>query len=201
VKHPTYFPKDLYDLTCNEVFVDCGAYDGDTIKSFLRESGSRFDRIVAYEPDPASYSRLEASVATFPHPDRIRVQCAATGAQNGFVSFCASADESSYVSAGTGNLQVPCLTLDDSLRGIRPSYINIDIEGAELDALKGARKVIEEHSPVLTVCSYHSQNHLWRIPLLINSFNKGYAFYLRPHLFEVWDLVCYAICSGASHKN
>ncbi len=47
--------------------------------------------------------------------------------------------------------------------------------------------------PVLTICSYHKQDHLWRIPLLIHSICDGYRFFLRPHLLEVWDLVCYAV--------
>jgi hypothetical protein len=56
--------------------------------------------------------------------------------------------------------------------------------------------VIREHSPILAISCYHLQDHLWSIPLLINSLNPDYDFYLRPHDLEVWDLVCYAIpCS------
>jgi FkbM family methyltransferase len=193
VTNPTYFPTDLYRLTKCEVFVDCGAYDGDTIRSFLKQSQSAFARIFAFEPDPASFARLEASVSELRHTGPVTLQQAAVGARTGRVSFCASADQSSYVSQGAGNLDVDCVTIDETLKDAQPSYIKMDIEGAELDALTGARRLIERHSPVLAVCSEHAQDHLWRIPLLIRSFNPGYRFFLRPHLSEVWDLVCYAI--------
>ncbi len=62
-----------------------------------------------------------------------------------------------------------------------------------MDALVGARKTIQEKLPVLAVCAYHNQDHVWRIPLLIHSFSDQYRFFLRPHNLEGWDLVCYAI--------
>ena len=69
----------------------------------------------------------------------------------------------------------------------------MDIEGAEPDAIRGASRAIEAEAPILTVCSYHQQDHLWTIPLLIHSIRPDYRFFLRPHLLEVWDLVCYAV--------
>ena len=44
----------------------------------------------------------------------------------------------------------------------------MDIEGAELDALNGAKATIRKHLPKLAVCLYHVQEHLWEIPLKIN---------------------------------
>jgi hypothetical protein len=69
----------------------------------------------------------------------------------------------------------------------------MDIEGAEPDALRGAATLIREKSPLLAISCYHQQDHLWSIPLLIQSLNPDYRFYLRPHDLEGWDLVCYAI--------
>jgi hypothetical protein len=69
----------------------------------------------------------------------------------------------------------------------------MDIEGSEPDALIGARTIIQQNQPVLAICAYHRQNHLWQIPLLIHAMSEKYRFFLHPHLLEVWDLVCYAI--------
>jgi hypothetical protein len=76
---------------------------------------------------------------------------------------------------------------------MRPTFIKMDIEGAEVDALIGARRLIENALPVLAICVYHQPDHLWRIPLLIRSFSDQYRFFLRPHNEEGWDLVCYAV--------
>jgi len=74
-----------------------------------------------------------------------------------------------------------------------PTFIKLDIEGYEIEALRGARGVIDRAAPVLAVCVYHLQDHLWRIPLLLREWRSDYALFLRPHNEEGWDLVCYAV--------
>ncbi len=194
VQHTIYFPPDLCSLVADEVFVDCGAYDGDTLVSFLAEAKSGFKKAIAFEPDPGSFAKLSQKVAQLPANDSIVIHRAATGAENGPVLF--TGDGTPAATMGTGTIQVDCVKLDDVLADEAPTYIKMDIEGAELDAIEGARQTIARHSPVLTVCSYHKQDHVWKIPRLIHSINPEYHFFLRPHLVEVWDLVCYAIPQG-----
>jgi FkbM family methyltransferase len=191
VSHPIYFPSDICPLIPDEVFVDCGAYDGDTVMSFLDQVQSGFRKIVAFEPDPETFGKLGRLITSLPSGRSIELHQAAAGAVNGAVRF--SGGGKSSASVGSGTLEVNSVKLDDTLKGTAPTYIKMDIEGAELDAISGARRIIEEHSPVLAICSYHRQDHLWNIPRLINKFNPDYHFFLRPHLLEVWDLVCYAI--------
>ncbi len=191
VQHTMYFPLDLCPLTDHEVFVDCGAYDGDSIRSFLDQPKKSFQRIYSFEPDPANFSKLEKEVSRRPERESITLQRAAVGAHTGTVTFSGDGNEASSV--GKGDMVVNCVALDEILSGMQPTYIKIDIEGAELDALNGARGIIQRYSPVLAVCSYHVQDHLWKIPLLIQSINPNYSFFLHPHLVEGWDLVCYAI--------
>lgn len=190
-RHTMYFPLDLCPLTDHESFVDCGAYDGDSIRSFLDQSHNSFHSIYSFEPDPANFSKLVKEVALRPERESIRLQRAAVGAQTGTVTFSADGNEASYV--GNGSMVVDCVALDEALSAAQPTYIKMDIEGAELDALQGACGIIQRYSPVLAVCSYHRQDHPWKIPLLIHSINPNYSFFLRPYLVEGWDLVCYAI--------
>lgn len=193
VRDTTYFPPDLFRLREGEVFVDCGAYDGDTIQSFLQQPSGCSGRIVAFEADPNNFRKLEHTVSQLPQRASIVVNNLAVGASNGSVCFCASGNEASYVSSNSGDTRVNCVALDTALDGLDPTFIKMDIEGAELDALSGASTLIKRCSPILAICSYHRQDHLWKIPLLIRSFKSDYRFYLRPHLLEGWDLVCYAV--------
>jgi FkbM family methyltransferase len=192
VQHQIYFPLDLCPVSSDETFVDCGAYDGDTVDSFIALTSGDFRQIVAFEPDPTNFEKLQRRISENrirrPH---IAIRNAAVGAERGRVHFTATGNESSFV--GTGTLEVDCVTLDDALRDVTPTYIKMDIEGSELDALAGASQTITRHTPVLAICAYHRQDHLWRIPLLIHQMSDRYAFFLRPHLVEVWDLVCYAV--------
>uniref|UniRef100_Q025U0 Methyltransferase FkbM family n=1 Tax=Solibacter usitatus (strain Ellin6076) TaxID=234267 RepID=Q025U0_SOLUE len=193
IGHPIYFPQDLCPLSDEEVFVDCGAFDGDTLQLFLAESGAKFRKIVAFEPDPANFANLRENAARMPGADRqaIQVLHAATGARAETVCLKAEGTKSSVI--GAVGVEVDCVTLDNALSSTVPTYLKMDIEGAEVDSLIGASRTIRDHAPVLAICCYHAQDHLWKIPLLIHSLNPGYRFFLRPHDLEMWDLVCYAI--------
>jgi len=193
VSHEIYFPNDLVDILPEEVFVDCGAYDGDTIRNLLRVHGDSFKKIIAFEPDPANFQKLNVFAQSLPLNirNRLRLHQLATGLQKGKVHFEATGTEASAI--GSGEVEVDCISLDEIIINDRTSYIKMDIEGSEVDTLLGAQNLIRKELPVLAVCAYHRQDHIWRIPALISSFSDQYRFFLRPHLLEVWDLVCYAI--------
>jgi FkbM family methyltransferase len=198
VTHRTYLATDLYRLTDHEVFVDCGAYDGDTIEDVLSETANHIERILAFEPDTLSYNRCEKFIRSLPTNVRERIELSklALGAEPGTITFSQTGTPASSVVAradGLDRVEIPQVRLDDVLGGAVPTFIKMDIEGAEPDALRGASKTVSAAAPILTVCAYHQQDHLWTIPLLIDGTRRGYRFFLRPHLLEVWDLVCYAV--------
>jgi FkbM family methyltransferase len=189
----TYFPQDLVPVRPDEVFVDVGAFDGDSIRSFLERQGGRFARILGIEPDPLSFARLRAYVSTLPPVlrDKIGLFPVAVSSSGGTLQFeAAGTPQSSWADSGT---TVECTTLDEVLAGVAPTYIKMDIEGAEPEALRGARRSIQRSRPVLAVCLYHHQTHLWKIPLLLQSLCPDYRLYLRRYAEECWELVCYAI--------
>ena len=194
VAHTAYFPDDLLTIRPDEVFVDCGAFDGDTIKSFLLGQSSFSGKIIAFEPDIINFQKLEEYSKSSPYLNNIIIYPHAIGAQKSILKFESTGTSSSFV--GSGNLDVECVTLDEFLSEQNPTYIKMDIEGSEIDALLGAQNIIKKYLPILAISAYHRSDHLWRIPALINSYSDQYRFFLRPHHLEVWDLVCYAIPLG-----
>jgi len=88
---------------------------------------------------------------------------------------------------------VQCVRLDDLFADQPMSFLKLDIEGAEPEAIAGARHIIARDRPIIAMCVYHRQNHLWQLPLLVDSIVEDYRYYLRPYNEEGWDLVCYAI--------
>lgn len=193
VKHDIYFPNDLLTILPDEVFVDCGAYDGDTIRNLYKMNELFSGNVIAFEPDPINFLKLEQYVNALPSKikENLTIYPYAVGAHRSKVRFEAAGTEASYV--GSGDLEVESVPLDEILSDRKPTYIKMDIEGSEIDALAGAKSTIMENLPVLAICSYHRQEHLWRVPSIIKSYSDQYQFFLRPHLLEVWDLVCYAI--------
>jgi len=179
-------------LASDEIFIDCGAYDGDTIKDFLAKTNENFLSIQAFEPDPLNFEKLSEFVNSLSFKEKIILYQKAVGARFETLNFSNTGTTSSTISTG-GQTKVESVPLDDILKKCDPTFIKMDIEGAEIDALLGAKKTIQKSLPVLAICVYHQQNHLWKIPLLIKSFSQEYRLFLRAHQEEGWDLVCYAI--------
>ncbi len=193
-RHEQYFPDDIFSLKRNEVFADCGAFDGDSIEAFVRRQGGVFEQIVALEPDPLNFQKMTNRVASYTDDVRRKIRLEQLGAADfrGTLRFDADGSLSSAANPN-GALQINCVKLDELLHGISPTYLKMDIEGAEPDALRGATQTITQAAPVLAISAYHKPNHLWRIPELIKSLRADYQLYLRPHNEECWDTVCYAV--------
>ncbi len=193
VKTEIYFPTDIFLTRDDEIFVDCGAFDGDTISRFLHHRNGQFQRIVAFEPDPKNFKKLEHYVTGLPdhQAKRIDLYRQAVGARREIVHFDAMGNEASFV--GSGSMEVESVSLDEVCQGMAATYLKMDTEGSEPAALRGARRILEQDAPALAICSYHRQDHLWRVPELIRAASNRYCFFLRPQLLDVWDLVCYAV--------
>lgn len=177
----------------DEVFVDCGAFDGDTIQAFIDQRQGRFARIIGLEPDPASWEKLSRYVSGLPQDlrERTEIHAIASGARRETLRFeCAGVG--SHASAG-GSIEVQAAPLDELLANRSVSYIKMDIEGAEIDAIRGAQLTIERDRPIVAACIYHLQQHLWEIPLLLSSLFDGYRFFMRRYADEFGDVVCYAV--------
>jgi len=176
-----YFAPDLITFGDDEVFLDCGAYDGDTIASFRKRSNGQ---VIAVEPDPDNFEKLKEN-----YPDVIAYKCA-VGARHEQLTFKAG---DGPVSCFGGDSVVECVTIDELLDGHRVTFIKMDIEGAELDALIGARETIINQLPVLAICLYHKPDDIWEIPKYIRSLSDQYNLYLRRYAEGCWEEVCYAI--------
>src|SRR5207302_7323178 len=112
--------------------------------------------------------------------NRIICHPSAVAAASGTVRFNATGHAGAAIS-NAGDIEVGAVTLDEALRDENPTFIKMDIEGAEPDALRGARETIRRTQPILAVCVYHLQNHLWQVPLLMRELFPAARFFLRTY--------------------
>jgi len=182
-----YFP-DWITRRDDEHYIDCGAADGDTIAEF-KKRWPQFKQITAFEPDSLNMNKLRE--ATWSDDRILRFNFAVSDHMHN-TSFTSTGDYSAHL-GGNGD-QVICVSLDDlwKLENF-PTYIKMDIEGSELEALWGARRIIRDHSPVLAICAYHTADHLWQIPLLIHALNPDYKLFFRRYAEGTWEIVYYAV--------
>ncbi len=184
-----YFPQDidLFSHLDKIRFVDGGAFIGDTLAESIDEFkkiGKKVDYIASFEPDRSNIGKLSIEVlkhkAINPEINFLIYPCGLWSG-NEFLQFNNNSNSTSSIvnkpSANTTTIMTTCL--DQTLIGSSVNYIKMDLEGAEKEALIGAKKIIGEQSPVLAISLYHKPEDLWELPLLINSINPNYDMHLR----------------------
>lgn len=166
-----------FDFGESEVFVRAGCYVGNTVEDFIRFRGNNpRDIIYTFEGDSVNYGIARENLKKYP---------------NVFLSKLGLWDEEDvlYFSDGRGPrsrvMEFPpddgapsfqVTTLDHFFQNIPrlPTFIELDIEGSEPEALLGAKDILRIAKPKLAICVYHNQDHLYRIPKIIQELNPDY---------------------------
>ena len=190
----SYFPKDIFAISASEVLVDCGAYDGDTIRQLIDRVSAGFGMIHAIEADPFSLEKLNNELLSMEPRvrDKVMVHACAVGAERKKVRFETTGTVDSKI-CESGGIEVDCVPLDELFGDVSLSMIKMDIEGAEYDALKGARHVIQRDRPILAICVYHTQSDIWRIPLFVKEVLPEHRLYLHAYEGDGFQTVMYAV--------
>ena len=177
----------LLGLGENEVYVDLGAYNGDTIDEFLSYSGG-YRRIIALEPNAKNFEKLRAHCDGMENVTLLRL---GAWSENTTLNFNNKAGRNSAVS--TRGVPTEVATVDSLLRGTRAGYIKADVEGADREVLLGMKNTLKA-KPKLNFAAYHRMEDIFRLPLLIHTLNPDYRIYLRHHPYiPAWDTNIYAV--------
>ncbi len=187
-----YFNGVLKNVRIDKLF-DCGAYDGDSIHDFIKMFDS-YEEIYAFEPDKSNVDKIKQRVKR-ENITRLNIIEKGVFSQTTTLYFTSEGKSSSHISEN-GDVSVDVIKLDDLYDVITSeSLIKMDIEGSELEALKGAEKVIRDKSPVLAICVYHKREDLITIPQFIDSIVKPgtYRYYLRFQGLDLAELVFFAV--------
>jgi FkbM family methyltransferase len=172
-------------------FLDGGAFDGDTLLQLV-EQGIEFEAIAAFEPDLRNYAALRCRIASLELRKDVTVWPCGLDSTARQVLFQAQGLASSGISA-TGDVVIQTVAIDEALPGFRPTYVKLDIEGAEASALRGMTRAIAAARPALAVCVYHKPADLWELPRLVDHLLPDAKFFLRAHAYNGFDVVLYAV--------
>ena len=175
----------------DEHFSDLGAYNGDTIRELLHYTDGRFASVTALEPDRRSFRKLNEWASANITGDVTLVQAGAWN-EDTVKYFTDQAGRQSRV-AGQGK-ETQMRALDSVLSGRPCTYLKMDVEGAEREAIAGAEKTIRQYAPKLNIAAYHRSEDFFQLPLLIHALQPSYRLYLRHHPYvPAWDTNLYAI--------
>ncbi len=189
-----YMPRALFSFGSDAVIIDAGALDGDTALDFAEETGYTYKCIYSFEPNPKMFSKLYERKL----PNH-KIVTKALASNCGVTRFMIDENESYLSTAASkisdlGNYEVEMVSLDSMKEELLdPTYIKMDIEGAELDALIGMEQLITENHPILAVCIYHKPLDILEIPEYLMKKYPFYKFYIRHHSENNYDTVLYCV--------
>lgn len=206
-----YFPKDIDTEMPLGRLVFCGS-DGDDLRRLARKIKSPIESLISFEPDPSIYAKtsnhetLTSWMGDISHVTRslILSPCAVSATTS--IRRFASANHPSIQRdhpTGFGSRlnpngadMVQTITLDQALHGLEPTYICMDIEGEELNAVQGAKRIITAGRTRFAISAYHKVSHIWEIPNMIHSLNSNYQFFLRNYTGFCAETFLYMIPSN-----
>lgn len=184
-----YFENFLNLQVENEVFVDVGSFDGYTSEEFIKRCPN-YSAIHIFEPEPSNMEKVKAKLGKY--QNICYHQCGASSRAQ-VLKF--NSDGSSSSVSNDGKLSINVDRIDDLVQ--EPfSFLKMDIEGGEAEALLGASLSIGAYHPRLAICVYHKADDLWRIPELVLSFRDDYDLYLRHYTEGVTETVMFFIPKG-----
>jgi len=163
------------------------------MREFLDVTNKYFSNIIAYELDKNNFGKLQKEIQKYEPVIKNKIISYNMGLfdKNMLIKY------SSNTTSGSINDKSETIgkvvALSNHLTNLLPTYIKMDIEGAELDALIGAEEIIKRCKPKLAVCVYHNPEHFWQIPFYIKRLAPEYRIYLRHHSLDITETVCYAV--------
>jgi FkbM family methyltransferase len=187
-----YFDLPYFKPQKNEFFIDAGGYDGCSTKCFFKWllDYERDGKSIVFEPNPILYNDCKKNLKDC---DNVKIVNKGLWHKKETLKFRKIGDSSCIDSDGEEIIEV--INLDEYLKDERDTvtFIKMDIEGAELNALKGAEQIIKKYKPKLAICIYHKPEDVWEIPNLLLEFVPDYKFYIRHYSLYWSETVLYAL--------
>jgi FkbM family methyltransferase len=180
-----YFDKEIIPKIKNISFVDGGAYVGDTIPNIIKNFPD-FKKIYAIEPNELHLSIAKRDFADVENIEFINCGLGAKKVLN-------PQNKAKMQNNCEHNYQAININTIDNIIKEKIDFIKLDIEGAEQDAIDGAKESIKKYRPILAVCIYHKAEDWYKIPQKILAIEAGYKVYLRHYMEGIFESVLYFI--------
>lgn len=190
-----YNYQDLVCVNQGDVVIDAGGCWGDTALYF---AARRASKVFVYEFIPSNIEIMKKNVSLNTQYSGCisLVEKAVWESSKIALSYLDQGPSSRVAEAGVYRGTTQTLSIDDLVQEqklTKVDFIKMDIEGAELSALKGAADTIRQHKPKLAISVYHKPDDLITIPAYIQSLNPGYEFYLDYYTMFGDEIILYAI--------
>ncbi|HWR19814.1 MAG TPA: FkbM family methyltransferase [Clostridia bacterium] len=184
-----YFEQGVIRFSDHEVFVDGGCYTADTSLAFIERVKGKYDFIYGFEPEAANFLKATENLAPY---SNIEIMNKGLWNKTDQLFFHPDGASSTIISNGASSIQVTSLDEFFEDKKALPTFIKLDIEGAEKQALLGMKNLIGKAHPKLAICAYHKPQDVYELPKLILQLGSKYKFKLRHYMPDLSETVLYA---------
>jgi FkbM family methyltransferase len=197
------FNNDVLHLNNDEFFIDGGAFTGDSTLEFItacERNNFHHNKIICFEPDPKIFDQLKKNTAQYDNivlmpfglwSSSSTLKFAGTDVLRAGSTRILTEEDTSDMSSGITEIRTS--SIDEEFSEEAVTIIKMDIEGAELEALRGAEKTIKKNRPKLIISAYHKRDDLFEIPLIINKMVPDYKLYFRHFSNNFGETTLFAI--------
>lgn len=185
---------DLLHLDNQESYLDLGAFNGDTIQTFLGLTKGQYTSIDAFEPDIRNFRKLSQNTAALDH---LTLHPIASWSEDSVLTFTGKGGRNVGLLTDVAGKkmhihQVEAKAVDSLNKDF--TYVKMDVEGAEAETLLGMRNTLSRCHPKLQISAYHKTDDFITLPLLLEELCPGYRIYLRHHpSLPAWEIQMYCI--------
>ncbi len=191
-----YFDTDIITPIQHEVFVDGGCFDGSTIRNFVTWCDGKYDSIYSYEPDHMNYELTLNNLKNNPIENVTLFNKGLWDKPETLYFYETGGQGSGIVSEDNEEFEkisIETTSIDESVESAPVTFIKLDVEGAEYEALVGASKTIEKYHPRMAISIYHKPEDIFTLPKLLMDMSNDYRFYLRHYQMSRFETILYVV--------
>lgn len=186
-----YFNNDVFNLNNGEIYIDIGAFDGDTVETFISACAKgkiKYQKIIAFEPDPNCFNKLSTNYTNYDGVELHQLGLWSESTQLRFLSTNTGTYEQGASISSTGDISIDVVSLDDFLQGNQATLVKMDPPGNIIpNVLRGAILTIKNHRPNLAIGAYHGADSIFEIPILLHSICPDYRMAIRQNTCHLSD--------------
>ena len=190
------FERTYLNISNEEVYIDAGAFTGDSIQIFLNSVKGEFKHIYSFEPNFKNNIEILKRIDRLqefylkPLKESFTIINKGIWSKDCVLEFLTTADHDlgghiikSGMDINHHNYQTTKIevTSIDASTNQDATFIKYEVEGSELEGLIGSQKTLERNKPKLAVAVYHKPEDILTLPKYIKSLDMGYKIGFRQH--------------------